>query len=78
MQNMLCIFVIKVPVGDQPPDIELQIRSMVMRYIENPNSIVLAITAANTDFATSEALKLALDVDADGFFLLRLTIDEMI
>ena len=56
----------KVPVGDQPDDIELQIREMCLKYIGNPNSIILAVTAANTDLATSEALKLAKEVDPDG------------
>ncbi|XP_060646518.1 dynamin-1-like protein [Drosophila sulfurigaster albostrigata] len=56
----------KVPVGDQPEDIEAQIKDLVVKYIENPNSIILAVTAANTDMATSEALKLAKDVDPDG------------
>ncbi|KAK0153772.1 Dynamin-1-like protein [Merluccius polli] len=56
----------KVPVGDQPNDIELQIRDLIMKYISNPNSIILAVTAANTDMATSEALKVARDVDHDG------------
>ncbi|XP_028669286.1 dynamin-1-like protein isoform X1 [Erpetoichthys calabaricus] len=56
----------KVPVGDQPQDIEVQIREMILAYIGNPNCIILAVTAANTDMATSEALKLARDVDPDG------------
>lgn len=56
----------KVPVGDQPKDIELQVRELILKYISNPNSIILAVTAANTDMATSEALKVARDVDPDG------------
>ncbi|XP_063302828.1 dynamin-1-like protein isoform X4 [Pelobates fuscus] len=56
----------KVPVGDQPKDIELQIRELIIRYISNPNSIILAVTAANTDMATSEALKIARESDPDG------------
>ncbi|CAN7939605.1 unnamed protein product [Ixodes hexagonus] len=56
----------KVPVGDQPEDIETQIRSLILKYIGNPNSLILAVTAANTDFATSEAVKLAREVDPDG------------
>lgn len=56
----------KVPVGDQPVDIEQQIREMVVNYISNPNSLILGVTAANTDMATSEALKLARDIDPDG------------
>ncbi|XP_048013752.1 dynamin-1-like protein isoform X4 [Chanodichthys erythropterus] len=56
----------KVPVGDQPKDIELQIRELILKYISNPNCIILAVTAANTDMATSEALKVAREVDTDG------------
>jgi dynamin 1-like protein len=57
---------IKVAVGEQPEDIEIQMRELVMSYIENPNSIVLAVTPANQDLATSEALKLAKSVDPLG------------
>ncbi|XP_029289083.1 dynamin-1-like protein isoform X2 [Cottoperca gobio] len=56
----------KLPVGDQPKDIESQIRELIFKYICNPNSIILAVTAANTDMATSEALKVAREVDPDG------------
>nr|XP_055048680.1 dynamin-1-like protein isoform X2 [Misgurnus anguillicaudatus] len=56
----------KVPVGDQPKDIELLIRELILKYISNPNCIILAVTAANTDMATSEALKVAREVDPDG------------
>lgn len=56
----------KVPVGDQPPDIERQIRDLVIKYIANPNSIILAVVTANTDMATSESLAIAKDVDPDG------------
>ncbi|KAL7419659.1 vacuolar protein sorting-associated protein 1 [Cryptotrichosporon argae] len=56
----------KVPVGDQPRDIEKQIRDMLMRFISKPNAIILAVTAANTDLANSDGLKLARDVDPEG------------
>ncbi|XP_072942245.1 dynamin-1-like protein isoform X8 [Epargyreus clarus] len=56
----------KVPIGDQPEDIENQIRNLIIKYISNPNSIILAVTAANTDMATSEAIKMAKEVDPDG------------
>ncbi|XP_045526963.1 dynamin-1-like protein isoform X1 [Pieris brassicae] len=56
----------KVPIGDQPEDIENQIRNLIFKHIANPNSIILAVTAANTDMATSEAIKMAKDVDPDG------------
>uniref|UniRef100_A0A8C7JSD2 Dynamin-1-like protein n=1 Tax=Oncorhynchus kisutch TaxID=8019 RepID=A0A8C7JSD2_ONCKI len=43
----------KVPVGDQPKDIEVQIGELILKHISNPNSIIQAATAANTDMATS-------------------------
>ncbi|RXW22710.1 hypothetical protein EST38_g3154 [Candolleomyces aberdarensis] len=56
----------KVPVGDQPRDIEKQIRDMLLKYISKPSCIVLAVTAANTDLANSDGLKMAREVDPDG------------
>ncbi|KAJ1973143.1 vacuolar protein sorting-associated protein 1 [Dimargaris verticillata] len=56
----------KVPVGDQPKDIEKQIRDMVAKYIVKPNAIILAVTAANTDLANSDGLKFAREVDPEG------------
>ncbi|XP_055335961.1 dynamin-1-like protein [Paramacrobiotus metropolitanus] len=56
----------KNPVGDQPHNIEEQITKLIMAYIKNPNSLILAVTPANVDMATSEALKLAKIVDPEG------------
>ncbi|EIW60770.1 dynamin-like GTPase VPS1 [Trametes versicolor FP-101664 SS1] len=56
----------KVPVGDQPRDIEKQIKDMLLKYISRPACIVLAVTAANTDLANSDGLKLAREVDPEG------------
>ena len=56
----------RVPVGDQPEDIEKQIRDMIQEYISNPKCIILAVHAANTDLATSEALKMAREIDPNG------------
>lgn len=53
-------------IGDQPEDIENQITKLIIKYIGNPNSIILAVTAANTDMATSEAIKMSKEVDPDG------------
>ena len=64
----------KVPVGDQPSDIELQIRTMCLEYIGNPNSIILAVSAANTDMATSDAMKLAKEVDPDGMLIYHMVL----
>ncbi|BFZ54610.1 vacuolar protein sorting-associated protein 1 [Savitreella phatthalungensis] len=56
----------KVPVGDQPKDIEKQIREMILKYITRPNAIILAVTSGNTDLANSDGLKLAREVDPEG------------
>lgn len=52
----------KVPTGDQPKDVEEQIRAMCHQFISNPNAIILAVTAANQDLANSDGLKIALSV----------------
>ncbi|GLH16565.1 Dynamin [Gryllus bimaculatus] len=56
----------KVPIGDQPADIEQQIRAMIMQFISRDNCLILAVTPANTDLANSDALKLAKEVDPAG------------
>jgi len=56
----------KVAVGDQPPDIEIQIRNMLMEFISRENCLILAISPANTDLANSDALKIAKEVDPEG------------
>jgi replication fork clamp-binding protein CrfC len=39
---------------------------MLLRFISKPNAIILAVTAANTDLANSDGLKMARDVDPEG------------
>ena len=56
----------KVPIGDQPSDIEKQTRNLISEYIAKPNSIILAVSPANVDIVNSEALKLARHVDPTG------------
>ncbi|RXI00392.1 hypothetical protein DVH24_037940 [Malus domestica] len=56
----------KVPVGDQPSDIEARIRTMIMSYIKIPTCLILAVTAANSDLANSDALQIAGNADPDG------------
>ena len=53
-------------VGDQPQDIEAQIRDMLLQFITKETCLILAVTPANTDLATSDALQLAKSVDPDG------------
>uniref|UniRef100_A0AAQ5Y4L3 Dynamin-2 n=1 Tax=Amphiprion ocellaris TaxID=80972 RepID=A0AAQ5Y4L3_AMPOC len=57
----------KVAVGDQPPDIEHQIRDMLMQFITKESCLILAVTPANTDLANSDALKIAKEVDPQGY-----------
>ncbi|KAM6940192.1 dynamin-2-like isoform 1-T1 [Xenentodon cancila] len=56
----------KVAVGDQPPDIEHQIRDMLLQFITKESCLILAVTPANTDLANSDALKIAKEVDPPG------------
>lgn len=56
----------KVPVGDQPADIEAQIKEMIFEFIRKENCLILAVSPANCDLATSDALKLAKEVDKEG------------
>ncbi|XP_048506491.1 dynamin isoform X3 [Athalia rosae] len=56
----------KVPIGDQPVDIEAQIKGMIFQFIKRDNCLILAVTPANTDLANSDALKLAKEVDPQG------------
>ena len=51
------------PVGDQPKDIETKIVDMIRKYAEKPNAIILAVHAANQDVATSDAVKIANQLD---------------
>ena len=59
----------KVPVGDQPKDIEKQIREMLLKYISNPACVIFAVSPADTDatdLANSDGLKMAREVDPNG------------
>ncbi|KAK8657423.1 hypothetical protein V6N13_035664 [Hibiscus sabdariffa] len=56
----------KVAVEGQSETIVTDIENMVRSYVEKPNCIILAISPANQDIATSDAIKLARDVDPSG------------
>ena len=56
----------RVPVGDQPVDIEKQIREMILSYIKRPSCLILAVTPGNSDLANSDALTLSRLVDKEG------------
>lgn len=56
----------KVAVDGQPESIVHDIENMVRSYIEKPNCIILAISPANQDLATSDAIKISREVDPKG------------
>jgi len=43
-----------------------EIDDMVRNYIKGDNVIILAVSPANADLATSDALRMARDVDPNG------------
>ncbi|ELP85127.1 dynamin, putative [Entamoeba invadens IP1] len=56
----------KISVEGQEKDISQQLKQMVLKFIESPNAIILAVTSANVDLATSDALSIAREVDPEG------------
>ncbi|XP_065864914.1 phragmoplastin DRP1E [Euphorbia lathyris] len=56
----------KVAVEGQPESIVEDIETMVRTYVGKPNCIILAISPANQDIATSDAIKLSREVDPSG------------
>ncbi|XP_048014920.1 interferon-induced GTP-binding protein Mx-like isoform X1 [Megalobrama amblycephala] len=56
----------RVPVRGQPEDIGNQTKSLIMQFIKKPETINLVVVPCNTDIATTEALKMAQEVDPKG------------
>ncbi|XP_073045055.1 dynamin-related protein 5A-like [Primulina eburnea] len=56
----------KVAVEGQSDSIVTDIENMVRSYIEKPNCIILAVSSANQDLATSDAIKVSREVDPKG------------
>ncbi|MCJ8747872.1 hypothetical protein PDJAM_G00158400 [Pangasius djambal] len=56
----------RVPVKGQPEDIGHQIKSLIRKYIEKDQTINLVVVPCNVDIATTEALKMAQEVDPEG------------
>ncbi|XP_048634270.1 phragmoplastin DRP1E isoform X1 [Brassica napus] len=66
MDFMKVIYTIFYFPEGQPETIVEDIESMVRTYVDKPNCIILAISPANQDIATSDAIKLAKEVDPTG------------
>jgi dynamin 1-like protein len=56
----------KVPIDGQPLSIVQDLEEMARQYIKGENAIILAVTPANADLATSDALRMAREVDPSG------------
>ena len=56
----------RVPVGDQPTDIEERIRKTISEYIRHPTCLILAVSPSNADLVNSDALSMARAVDPEG------------
>ena len=59
----------KVPVGDQPYDIEAQIRTMILSYIKHETCIILAVSPINADLSNSDVLQRERIADPDGKYI---------
>jgi dynamin 1-like protein len=56
----------RIPIEDQPHDIEKITKEMAYRYISDPRTIILCVIPANADMSTSEGLQMARTVDKEG------------
>ncbi|XP_028811048.1 interferon-induced GTP-binding protein Mx1-like isoform X5 [Denticeps clupeoides] len=56
----------RVPVKGQPDDIGQQIKRLILSFIEKSETINLVVVPCNVDIATTEALKMAQEVDFEG------------
>ncbi|NXX49462.1 MX protein, partial [Tricholaema leucomelas] len=56
----------RVPVGNQPKDIGLQIKTLLKETIGCKETLNLVVVPCNVDIATIEALKMAQEVDPSG------------
>ena len=55
-----------MPIDGQPKSIVQELENMARDYVKHENVIILAVTPANADLATSDALRLAREVDPTG------------
>ena len=58
--------IIKVPLQGQDRNLDKKINAMIMDYAKRQNSIILAISPANSDLANSDALNIARQADPEG------------
>uniref|UniRef100_A0A673X9U1 Dynamin-type G domain-containing protein n=1 Tax=Salmo trutta TaxID=8032 RepID=A0A673X9U1_SALTR len=56
----------RVPVQGQPEDIGAQIKCLILKILSKQKTINLVVVPCNVDIATTEALKMAKEVDPEG------------
>lgn len=54
---------VRNPLDGNTPDSVNEVRQMVLNHISQPECIILAVTPANQDLATSDAIEIARVVD---------------
>ena len=52
----------KIPIDGQPLSIVQDLEEMARRYVQGENAIILAVSPANADLATSDAIRMAREV----------------
>ncbi|XP_067848494.1 interferon-induced GTP-binding protein Mx3-like [Heptranchias perlo] len=58
--------IIRVPTGNQPQDIGDMTKKLIKTYIQRKETIILVVIPCTVDIATTEALKMAQEVDPEG------------
>ena len=58
--------VTRIPIGNQPENIEQIIKEMATRYCKDPLTIILCVVAANADITTSDGLQMEMKIEAEG------------
>lgn len=61
-----CPGLTKIPIDGQPKSIVQDLEDMARTYVKGENSIILAVSPANADLATSDALRMSREVDPAG------------
>ena len=56
----------RVPIDDQPENIEQITKEMCIHYCKDPNTIILCVIPANQDLSTQDSIVLAKKLDPDG------------
>ncbi|KAL3151207.1 hypothetical protein ABBQ38_013050 [Trebouxia sp. C0009 RCD-2024] len=57
---------VRNPIGDQPADIEKQIKELITKHITGDSKVILCTLPASVDFATQEAIRTSREHDPSG------------